>query len=271
MIAGKMAEEPKCEILTFKIFGDDFTNLCRGIWADEGNPDKGLKIVEAAFPQMSESERLSILTGENKLVGDSSIGMDLVEDGTKLSPGGNSLALDAVMSKILKKKKELQDEVTDLTQLAGNATYRRGSKVGLIEIPMWRQRALERGEVDLYDDVIYRNVSQEPNPCRSARQLSKDEKKPVKRKLPEYGREISGPNGWLLPDGKFYPCGFQGHIETAYRLGYEEREAEKLGWIKISSQVIQASEIDPSQKQIDLIFDYCQKLGKGMPYWMTKE
>jgi len=89
--------------------------------------------------------------------------------------------------------------------------------------------------------------------------------------------EITGP-GWLSPDGKFYECyetepisytrrHFLGHIQIAEELGQTEWQLEKLGWIKRTEDKFITPSKYPTQPQVDMIFDYCQKEGIPMPDW----
>ncbi len=89
---------------------------------------------------------------------------------------------------------------------------------------------------------------------------------------PEECRDMSRTSGWLLPDGKYYPCGAFEHIGLATRMlenghpdkgsepGGYERFAEKLGWLKISGAgVVQGSKA--TQKQLDKLHMYAEHHG----------
>lgn len=81
--------------------------------------------------------------------------------------------------------------------------------------------------------------------------------KPVKIKRHHAERDIEkyelfmpndGKNGWVLPNGLFVPCNFQGHIMLSFACGFEndygrsqrdvyvncDTVAEEKGWIKVS-------------------------------------
>ena len=80
---------------------------------------------------------------------------------------------------------------------------------------------------------------------------------------PEAGLEVSA--GWLAPDGKFYPCRYMEHLNTAYELALvhynsdrAEKELEDKGWAKIYSDgicILWAHTNEYTQKQIDTIGD----------------
>lgn len=95
-----------------------------------------------------------------------------------------------------------------------------------------------------------------------------------KRSTPAPDPNCESEDGWILPDGKFYGCGYMEHIWLADRLGKEEKEAEKAGWIKISHGVdgrlyIQRLDTarEPTQKQIDTMFTWCEKHKAKLPDW----
>lgn len=92
------------------------------------------------------------------------------------------------------------------------------------------------------------------------------------RPTPPPDTKLEHEDGWVLPDGKFYPCGYMEHIWLAEKLGKPEREAEKAGWVKISHGLdgtlyIHRGERDVTQKQINTVFDWCTKHRKPLPHW----
>lgn len=73
----------------FVIHGEWLTNHVRSLWADENRPDYALKTLQLAFSDMDESLMLSILSGSKKMTGNSTNGINVVDDDAKQSPGGN--------------------------------------------------------------------------------------------------------------------------------------------------------------------------------------
>ncbi len=69
-------------------------------------------------------------------------------------------------------------------------------------------------------------------------------------------------NGWILPNGKFYPLeSSMQHIWCAERLGKTEKQAEDLGWIKISTSAMGLNVLahkKMTQKQINTLFDWAK-------------
>jgi len=100
--------------------------------------------------------------------------------------------------------------------------------------------------------------------------------------LDEPQRNITGPDGWLSPEGLFYPCAHYGHITLAYLLGFDPRpqdigqitrfEIEQAGWVKVSAdEFYRWSTLDPTQCQLDMIFDYCMVNKVALPPWMKNK
>lgn len=81
-----------------------------------------------------------------------------------------------------------------------------------------------------------------------------------KKSLPEIDVNLESLYGWLLPDGKFYPCNWQDHIWLAGKLGKSEKQAEYEGWIKFTkSGIYYLAQEKPTQKQMDVVFEWCNK------------
>lgn len=73
-------------------------------------------------------------------------------------------------------------------------------------------------------------------------------------------------NGWLSPEGRFYECGINQHLEKARELFLSEnpeRSLERLRWLKITPNHIFGSvnndfvndSSEMSQAQIDFLWD----------------
>ena len=69
--------------------------------------------------------------------------------------------------------------------------------------------------------------------------------------------------GWIAPNGRFYPCKFREHLELAERLSVVyygttdgPRDLEKHGWIKVYLDGRTNSTTDDrcTQKQLDTLF-----------------
>jgi len=80
--------------------------------------------------------------------------------------------------------------------------------------------------------------------------------------------KITTNHGWLSPDGKFYKCTSQGHIDLAFELGFKEDwRIEEFGWVKIScGEALWSKEL--TQNQLNLLFDWYGERGIAIPSWM---
>ena len=206
--------------LCFVIYGDWLTKHVRCLWADEGRPEYALKTLQAAFPEMNEGLMIQILTGSKKMIGNSSDGMNVVNDNSTTSSFGNSLSTTDIFQKML-------DEIKE----------QRSKRETLGPLNDWQG--------NIKDDETF---------------------EPPK---PEY--KIGYLHGWLSPDGKFYKCEYFEHIHMADRLGYEQKQLEKLGWIKWSVGKPCYLEKRATQKQIDMVWDWCQSRKEEMPEWLLEE
>lgn len=77
-------------------------------------------------------------------------------------------------------------------------------------------------------------------------------------------------DGWLSPEGDYWPCRPQGHQELAdYLSGSKSYDGEKIlegrGWIKVSTNKWYAIDIYVTQAQIDFVFDWCRVNDRKYP------
>ncbi len=62
-------------------------------------------------------------------------------------------------------------------------------------------------------------------------------------------------DGWLSPDGVYYPCGFYCHYDAAMEIvGVGPSELEERGWVHISDSRVRL-ERGLTQPQVDTLFD----------------
>jgi hypothetical protein len=89
-------------------------------------------------------------------------------------------------------------------------------------------------------------------------------------------------NGWLSPEGELYPCTFATHLRLAEIIEkmiggiFDHRYMEKIGWIKLS--ITQAGwyqwlpeNANPTQTQIDTIYDWCRLRGAVLPPFLNNK
>lgn len=87
-------------------------------------------------------------------------------------------------------------------------------------------------------------------------------------------KTLSNPDGWLSPNGKFFSCEAYEHIYLSWKLcehlGYEFEDPTaddvmiQHGWVKCSFKNWILSEKSLTQRQINFLFDWCEKYGKNM-------
>lgn len=104
-----------------------------------------------------------------------------------------------------------------------------------------------------------------------ANAASRDEREAAGKPKPD--RSLTADMGWVVPDGKFYAClTKQEHSWLCAQFGLEESTAEELGWVKITKDLmgqtfIHEGKKDATQKQINTVFDWCQKHKQKLPEW----
>jgi len=255
--------------LQFGIDGEWFTNLVRSLWADEGEPDKALRIMKSAFPDAPESFIIDILTGKKKLMGDSREELLVGPDDTKKSACGNDMSVEAVFSKMHRKLEKETEDLANVCQMAAGDTVFVASRRGRVEIPQrlskehkFKSCSSLKNEFDL--DSI---------PHREAPVMGKSEgfwpSKDDEERTPLAGsNEITSSTGWLSPEGTFYGCAYMGHIELAHDIGEDEIHLEKKGWVKLQNNDLTwdfFGHFRPTQPQIDHLFDWFKKQNKPLP------
>jgi hypothetical protein len=249
----------------FGITGDYLTNLVRSLWADDQEPEKALAVLESGFPEMGYSDRLAIVCGSQRLVGDEH-GMELEDDDTTHTELGNSLSLTSLLRR-LRLKAAAGNDAEDLVR---GHTKHVASKQGLVEIPIRRLRDYNEGKIDL-EDMLYRQVSTWPPEERAPSPPTPEPREETEEELPPVvpQAKITGDSGWLSPDGKFYPCGYMKHTGLAMALGHEdEQPLTRLGWVRLSmGHPPLPGDRQATQKQIDLLFDHLGKL----PFWVKEQ
>lgn len=78
--------------------------------------------------------------------------------------------------------------------------------------------------------------------------------------------EMKSPSGWLLPDGKYYACGYMEHIGLAIELAQlDGDEPLDQGWVMVRPGWLHSHK-PPTQRQIDALFDWAQRHNKSHAY-----
>jgi hypothetical protein len=148
------------------------------------------------------------------------------------------------------------------------------SPEGLVRLPTRKAEAYRSGKLTL---------DQIPHVTEPGRRLSAYEMpEPYRTTLPKPNPQgpppassvevnpqpkITSNNGWLSPDGTFYPCNYSGHNDLADELCHGPTQIEQLGWVKICcfklltdsgqpENTALPGTKPPTQAQIDRIFDW---------------
>ncbi len=74
------------------------------------------------------------------------------------------------------------------------------------------------------------------------------------KRFPPAGSPVQE-DGWLSPDGVYYPCGFYNHSAAAMEIaGVDSSDLEERGWLHISDSRIWLQR-GLTQRQVDTLFD----------------
>jgi hypothetical protein len=116
-----------------------------------------------------------------------------------------------------------------------------------------------RGDVDR----LVREAEERENPTPTLAEKFIDAQLSLeKRALPKPERPPKSANGWLLPNGKFYPCeNMMEHIWLADKLGKTEAQAEDLGWVKVGKGLMGyhvLSKRPPTQTQVNRLYEWIE-------------
>lgn len=86
--------------------------------------------------------------------------------------------------------------------------------------------------------------------------------------------------GLLSPDGKLYKCEYWGHDDLIYDLGLKHsyHGIQQKGWVVLrhiwigdEDRMYWNTDSELTQKQLDVIWDYCQENGKDFPRELKDE
>jgi len=278
----------------FVVTGEFLTEHARQLWV-EGRPDRAIDLLMNGLQGIRIGDVMEVLTGETKLTGDSSEGIEVAEDGTDVSPCGLPLpAVSEAFAKMLKRAEEAEEDAHDLTEILANEGVMKPSPYGLVHVSRRVAKELEAERITWDDVRIYRGLMDLDRPPRESEErlnsyLEENNMAPLDP-VPEPPRPPLKPHprivtdtGWLDRSGKFYPCGYQEHIRTATfivedmgleepPLGGAERLLEEKGWVKLAGRNGPfEGEKKPTKRQEKALLEWC--LGEGqdqteLPYWL---
>lgn len=226
--------------LHFKIHGEFLTNLARNLWA-EGECSKAIGLLSRGIIGFTEELALAVCTGRKKLVGVNNL--RLVKDNAKRDNRG--LHLPKSVAEMAKLK---DDEIETL----------RHEKNEIVSSVSQRFDRIEKDVLDSHSDLQLMDKLQQSvgpgHPQKPTTEFTKWD------------------NGWLSPDGKLYPCEYQGHIALAENLGLEGTDIEDAGWIKLQDggwlYPFYLRSQGVTQAQLDTLFDWHRANKINMKPWM---
>ncbi len=280
------------------------TNHVRDLWA-EGSFDKSLKTLHSAFPSMPLEMKHDIIRGKRKLVavtGDPGA-MNCVkdkwtpclnrcsygkypdpEDIASLAECANRLLEEdhknnvSYVMNLLISIKESEDalEIADLHHCVARMPKEAIAEAESIMRKLSAPSPMPMERFGGYGSLEEMNMAfafkQSIPTVEEVIERNRDRDARAEKGKPKPDRKLTAKMGWVLPDGKFYACLTpMEHIWLASQFGLTESQAEQSGWIKISVDFIGKTFIhkfsDPTQKQINTVFDWCEKHKKPLPDW----
>lgn len=282
------------QTLVFVIHGEFVTKQSRSFWWDEGEKDRALKLL-ASLDGITTGQSLDVIFGKSKLTGDSKSGIFLEPDKATTSPCGNRM--DETLIDTLREDKEkikvLKDDLRD--HLSVRETI--ASKYGAVEIGPRALKRLKRGE-ETIDTLGCRGlIKKRPivtEPLRGRRELLKTQEADglafpgiadaieEVETPPKPDPDLNSQNGWVDREGRFFPCGYGGHIRLADLLGLDAVVMEDKGWVKITDYttcpipiparefVMYEGKVSPTVAQKKVVVDWCTKYERAVPEWVTE-
>jgi len=267
----------------FRITGAFMTEQARSFWSEEQDPERAIRWLMDGLPGITYDQVLAVLEGRQKLTGDSVGGIVLEPDSASGLP-----TLSVVMRRERAAREDAEDRAADYAQMAVGATVGLASPGGLRHVPE-RKVARSSGKMALVDgyDWPENAVASGCKPLQVYRatdtpwldRMSAQPAEPGEQYDEESGHELPHPsssidqeNGWLAPDGKFYPCARTGHVQAICDLGLNPAMAEVIGWVKIADGNVfgflgDAKQARPTEIQIKRVVDYCLTGSHELPHW----
>lgn len=298
----------------FQIHGDFITDHCRSL-IEEGKPKNAWLILTEGLPGITTEQAAEVLTGRKKLEGVNDVDLVDDDAGAESSAEFIAQIMEDAQEGIrLRKLLENFRNMAGLCHKAYNpprdyrGNAKRGSPAGLIDeaviknmlggdqvpnllmqvFPPFTEKEFdeyfEKNQDDLYNLVSEVHPWTRTSGAEDMARRTGLPKKvvdavmnpPEPQKKPKTGDIKKEDNGWILPDGKFYPCGFMGHGQLACDLGManSDRGAEDLGWVRCGLSEMDGSRNirikdgkEPTQAQINKIDLYCEANDMELPSW----
>lgn len=250
----------KTQTVHFTVDPDGITRLIRDMWA-EGSYEKALNVLGsmACGVVIPQGIQYDIIRGKKKFAnynGDPDQ-FCIIVDNWKPRDGDYPDPEPSKLAAFLKKRADEEFKVEATTTGFDFTAMKRFGGYDTIE---QMNQAL----------LIQRNISK-IDPL--ADMHSREERE--RNGKPKPDTELESKAGWILPNGKFYAClTAMEHVWLASQFGKTEKQAEDAGWIKINHGLLNDTNIlhfkPPTQKQLNTLFDWCEKHKVSMPEWATE-
>jgi len=296
----------------FSISGDFITEHVRNLLTEE-KPAAAWNLLMESLPGITMEQAADVLSGRSKLVGVNNVDLVEDNPKADSAALMAKLMADAQEGQRLKRLLGGWRDVAGLAHMAYHPVLsrngggpKRGSPAGLIDEVVVRNMiggdqmpgllmqvfpAFTTEEYEAYfakyGDAL-RQLVEESHPYlyreQSLRQSIAEKlpkgvvdavmNPPAPNPAPKPGDISKEDNGWILPDGTFYPCGFMGHGQLACDLGVQDDKAgTALGWVRVgfsqwtcTRSVVQGNQ-EPTQSQINKVDAYCEVNDMELPTW----
>lgn len=292
-------------ILHFTIHGSFVTNFARSLWV-EGEHEQALRVLRYMDGLPEESIHL-ILIGKKKLEGVDEFTLE--DDNATEHDGCPLLSMEQILVKRKKDAAEVAYIEKARTSLVIGDTELVPSPFGQIELPRsWTVgqtrrtpafRTIRMLDGETPADAWKRVEDLLPDQVDKARRATETEKayreksrpdaaawlqqaKDADNRVPRPDLALEGLHGLILPNGRFYSCGYGDHLALASNLNLGHWQTAEASVVHVSAVCDRTSatmstpmtELRKSdfmfpakctQKQVDTCFDWCVKHGRKMP------
>lgn len=271
----------KAKSLHFTVDPDGLTRLVRDMWA-EGNYDKCLNVLGASKSggPLALDVQYDIIRGKKRFANWKGERDQFCIEKDDWKPSKIAFYPDPAPSRLASalQKKSDKDSEREISRALGG--YSEPEEVKTVARPARVQRRIVKrykmqmfGGYSSLEEMNMAYLAKRNIPTiddQIAAMHSRDERE-GKKPLPD--RKLSTRMGWILPNGGFYSCLTKmEHVWLAAQFGKTESQAENAGWIKTTVGLtgethIFKGEKEPTQKQINTVFDWCEKYKVTLPHW----
>lgn len=268
----------KTQTVHFTVDPTGLTRLVREMWA-EGSYDKCLNLLAATKhgEPLPIAVQYEIIRGKKRFALFNGDPDSFCIEADDWKPGAGSRYPDPEPSKLaawLKEQSRLETDREMARILRGRGIEDDIDDEGEPRRTITAPKMMKRfAGFDSLDDMNHAMLMKRNIPTIDetvAAMHSRDERD---GKKPRPDLTLSAEMGWLLPDGKYYACLTKmEHVWLAAQFGKTEAQAEYAGWIKTTKDLMGERHIfkgkrDPTQSQLNTLFDWCEKHKAKLPDW----